>query len=294
MAYPLTSETGNLTCTAASGDLLYLFGTALRMTTDLATINLESNEIEVTQATGSAINMHSRINGLRTGTVDFSGIWPRTTTPLGISSNVTYASGYVQYINAWSIEIAWPEIDITYFAGGATGPTDPSTSWRRWMPGGIGMWSGTYTCKADDATAPSMPSTGAAAAATFYMMADGAAGTTGDPSLAGDITTPRLVQRVRLGDFSELTYNFSGSGNLTQAAGTSLPGLTAASGAITKPTWNITATDSKPDNTCVLTVATGRTYTFPAFWNRLNLSWKVDDVVRVTGTLRVADVPTVA
>jgi hypothetical protein len=237
MAYPLTSETGNLTCSAA-----------------------------------------------------FSGIWPRTTTPLGISSNVTYASGYVQYINAWSIDIAWPEIDITYFAGGATGPTDPSTSWRRWMPGGIGMWSGTYTCKADDATAPSMPSTGAAAAATFKMVEDGAT----DPNFTGDITTPRLVQRVRLGDFSELTYNFSGSGNLTQAAGTTLPGLTAASGAITKPTWNITATDSKPDNTCVLTVATGRTYTFPAFWNRLNLSWKTDDVVRVTGTLRVADVPTVA
>jgi hypothetical protein len=152
------------------------------------------------------------------------------------------------------------------------------------------MWSGTYTCKADDATAPSMPSTGAAAAATFKMVEDGAT----DPNFTGDITTPRLVQRVRLGDFSELTYNFSGSGNLTQAAGTTLPGLTAASGAITKPTWNITATDSKFDNTCVLTVATGRTYTFPAFWNRLNLSWKTDDVVRVTGTLRVADVPTVA
>ena len=291
MAYPLTSETGNLTCSATSGDLLYLFGTALRMTTDLATLNLESNEIEVTQATGSTINMHSRINGLRTGTVEFAGIWPRTSTPLGITSLVTYASGYVQYVNAWSIDLTWPEIDITYFAGGATGPTDPSTSWRRWMPGGIGSWSGSYTCKADDATAPSMPSTGAAAAATFYMMADGAAGTTGDPSLAGDITTPRLTQRVRLGDFSELTYNFAGSGNLTQTAGTTFPGLTSASGAITKPTWNITATDSKPDNTCRLTVATGRYYEFPAFWTRLNLSWRVDDVVRVTGTLRVADVP---
>lgn len=291
MAYPLTSETGNLTCTAGSGDLNYLFGTAIRLTTDMATLNLESNEIEVTQATGSAINMHARINGLRTGTVEFSGIWPRASTPMGITSLVTYASGYVQYINAWSIDITWPEIDITYFAGGATGPTDPSTSWRRWMPGGIGSWSGSYTCKADDATPPSVPSTGASAAATFYMMADGAAGTTGDPSLAGNITTPRLTQRVRLGDFSELTYNFAGSGDLTQTAGTTLPGLTAASGAISKPTWNLTATDSKPDNTCRLLVATGRYYDFPAFWTRLNLSWRVDDVVRVSGTLRVADVP---
>ena len=290
MAYPLTSETGNLTCSAGSGDLHYLFGTAIRLTTDMATLNLEASEIEVTTP-GASLAMHARINGLRTGTVEFAGIWPRASTPLGITSNVTYASGYVQYINAWSIDITWPEIDITYFAGGATGPTDPSTSWRRWMPGGIGSWSGSYTCKADDATPPSVPSTGASAAATFYMMADGAAGTTGDPSLAGNITTPRLTQRVRLGDFSELTYNFAGSGDLTQTAGTTLPGLTAASGAISKPTWNLTATDSKPDNTCRLLVATGRYYDFPAFWTRLNLSWRVDDVVRVSGTLRVADVP---
>lgn len=290
MAYPLTSETGNLTCSAGSGDLHYLFGTAIRLTTDMATLNLESNEIEVTTP-GASLAMHARINGLRTGTVEFAGIWPRASTPLGITSLVTYASGYVQYVNAWSIDIAWPEIDITYFAGGATGPTDPSTSWRRWMPGGIGQWSGSYTCKADDTTPPSVPSTGSAAAATFYMMADGAAGTTGDPSLAGNITTPRLTQRVRLGDFSELTYNFSGSGDLTQTAGTTFPGLTAASGAVSKPTWNLTATDSKPDNTCRLTVATGRYYEFPAFWTRLNLSWRVDDVVRVSGTLRVADVP---
>jgi hypothetical protein len=294
MAYPLTSETGNLTTdsTVTTGDLYYLFGTALRMTTDLATLNLEANEIEVTQATGSAINMHERINGLRTGTVEFSGIWPRTTTPLGISSSVVYttpANGYTQYVNSWNLEVTWPEIDITYFAGGATGPTDPSTSWRRWMPGGIGMWSGSYTCKADDATAPLPPSTGASTQVTFKFVEDGAT----DPNLVGNITTPRLVQRVRLGDFSELTYNFSGSGNLTQTAGTSLPGLLAASGTIGKPTWNITATDSKPDNLCVLTVATGRLWKFPAFWTRLGLSWKVDDVVRVTGTLRIADVPTV-
>ena len=287
MAYPLTSETGNLTCTAGSGDLHYLFGTALRMTTDLATLNLEANEIDVTQATGSAINMFTKINGLRTGTCDFAGIWPRASTPLGITSLVTYASGYVQYINSWSIDLTWPEIDITYFAGGATGPTDPSTSWRRWMPGGIGQWSGSYTCKADDTTPPSVPSTGASAAATFKMVEDGAT----DPQFSGNITTPRLSQRVRLGDFSELTYNFAGSGDLTQTAGTTLPGLTAASGAISKPSWNLTATDSKPDNTCRLLVATGRYYDFPAFWTRLNLSWKVDDVVRVTGTLRVADVP---
>ena len=218
LAYPITSETGNLTCTAASGDLLYLFGTALRMTTDLATLKIDSNEIDVTQATGSTINMMERNQGLRTGTVDFSGIFPRTTPPLGISALVTFNTGYVAYMNALTIDITWPEIEITEATGAATG-------WRKWMPGGIGTWSGSYT--------------------------------------------------------------FNGSGNLTQSNG----GLLAASGTIGKPTWNIAGT-STPDNTCRLTVGGSRRWDFPAFWTKLSLSWRMDDVVRVTGTLRIADTAT--
>jgi hypothetical protein len=277
MAYPLTSETGNLTCTAASGDLLYLLGTSLRMTTDLATLNVNANEVDITQATTSGVNMFAKLNGLRDGTVDFSGIWPRTSPSSAMSALVTFGSGYVQYVNAFNIDITWPEIDITSFTGTA------STGYRTWMPGGTGMWSGSWTCKADNATALTMPSVGAAAAATFKFYEDGAT----DPSLSGSIGTPKMTQKVKVGDYSEVTYSYSGSGDLTQAAGTSLPGLTSASGAITKPTWDINS-DGTPDNTTVLTVATGRTYTFPSFWTKLSLSWKPDDVVRVTGTLRVA------
>jgi len=281
MAYPLTSETGNLTCSAASGDLLYLLGTSLRMTTDLATLNVSANEVEVTQATGSAVNMMERINGLRGATVDFSVIYPRSAPTAAMSALVQFATGYVQYVNAWTLDITWPEVDITSFTGVA------STGWRTWMPGGMGSWGGSWTCKADNATALTMPSVGAAAAGTFKAFEDGVAD---DPTFAGNIGTPKLTQRIKLGDYSEVTYSYSGSGNLTQKAGTSFPGLLYAgttATAITKPTWDING-DGTPDNTTVLTVATGRTYTFPAFWTKLSLSWKVDDVVRVSGTLRVA------
>lgn len=289
MAYPLTSETGNLTCTAASGDLLYLLGTSLRVTTDVATLNVNANEVEVTQATGSAVNMMERINGLRDATVDFSGIYPRT-SPLGaMSALVSYdtpANGYAQYCNAFTLDITFPEIDITRFTGTA------STGWRTWMPGGMGSWSGSYTCKADDTTPPVMPTVGSPVAATFKVFEAG----TDDPTFSGNIGTPRLSQRVRLGDFSELTYNFSGSGALNQKAGTGFPGLLYAGTSntpITKPSWDLNG-DGTPDNTCVLTVATGRTHTFPAFWNKLSLNWKIDDVVRVSGTLRVAGAITTA
>ena len=282
MAYPLTSETGNLTCTAASGDLLYLFGTALRMTTDLATLNVNANEVDVTQATTSGVNMMAKINGLRDGTVDFSGIWPRTSPLSAMSALVTFASGYVQYVNSFNIDIDWPEIDITSFTGVA------STGYRTWMPGGTGSWSGSWTCKADNATALSMPSLGAASSATFKFFEDG----TNDPTMSGSIGTPKLSQKVKVGDYSEATYSFSGSGDLQQKAGDALPGILYAGKTltnVTKPTWDLNG-DGTPDNTCVLTVATGRTYTFPAFWTKLSLSWKPDDVVRVTGKIGRAHV----
>jgi hypothetical protein len=282
MAYPLTSELGNLTCTAASGDLLYHLGTAIRIASDVATLNIESNEYDATTPTGSAVNMMTMNAGLRQGTVAYTGIYPRAANPLGLSALITYASGYVQYVNAFTINLTWPAIDITS-ATGAAG------SYRRWMPGGTGRWSGSYTCKADNATALVMPTVGVASAATFKLAEDGVA----DPTLSGSITTPRLTQTVRIGAESVATYSFSGSGDLTQAAGTALPGIFAASGVISKPTWDLN-NDGTPDNTCLLTVASGRTYTFPAFWTNVSLTWQMDQPVRVAGTLQIAGDVTVA
>jgi len=282
MAYPLTSELGNLTCTAASGDLLYHFGTAIRVGSDVATLTIESNEYDATTPTGSAVSMRTMNAGLRQGTVAYTGLYPRAANPLGLSSLITYASGYVQYVNAFTINMQFPEIDITS-ATGAAG------SYRRWMPGGTGTWGGTYTCKADNATALTMPTVGAASSATFKLAEDGAS----DPSLAGNITTPRLTQTVKIGAESVAVYSFSGSGALTQSAGTALPGIFAASGAITKPSWDLDG-DGVPDNTCLLTVASGRTYTFPAFWTNLSLTWQMDQPVQVSGTLRIAGDVTVA
>jgi hypothetical protein len=283
MAYPLTSELGNLTCTAGSGDLLYLFGTAIRVGSDVATLTIESNEYDATTPTGSAVSMRTMNAGLRSGTVAFTGIYPRASNPLGLSSKIEYAGGYVQYVNGFTLNMSFPEIDIT-------SATNSASSYRRWMPGGTGTWGGTYTCKADNATALSMPTVGAASAATFTLAEGGVT----DPTLTGDITTPRLVQTVKIGAESVAVYSFSGSGALTQAAGTSVPGIFAASGAITKPSWDLTGTDGVPDNTCVLTVASGRTYTFPAFWTNLSLTWQMDQPVQVSGTLRIADTVTVA
>ena len=281
MAYPLTSELGNLTCTAGSGDLLYLFGTAIRIASDVATINIESNEYDATSPSGSAINMKTMNAGLRTGTVTFNGIYPRAANPLGLSALVTYASGYVQYVNSFTINITWPEVNIT-------SARNTSATYHRWMPGGTGSWSGSYTCRADNATPPSEPTTGVAAAAAFRLAKD----TASDPLLSGSITTPKFQQVVKIGDQSLIQYGFTGSGDLTQTAGDTFPGIFAASGAITKPTWD-TSGDGTPDNTCRLLVATGRRFDFPAFWTNITLECVMDQPMRVSGTLRIADTCTV-
>ena len=288
LAYPLTSETGNLVVSTASTDLIYLFQTAMRTTTDFATLDVQANTIDITQASTTAVNMMGQASGLRSATVSFNGIYPRTNPGgfLGTKSLVTFASGYAAYVSGWKIDISWPEIDITSALGTSGG------SWRRYMPGGMGSWRGSYTCKADVNTAPTLPATGGSAAATFAMAEDGAT----DPSLYGNIIISSMGQRLRVGDFSEITYNFLGDGNLSQTAGTTvpLPGLLYATTLpITKPAWD-TNGDGVPDVACVLTAATGRTHSFSAFWTQLSVECKLDDAVRVSGTLRVSDAITSA
>lgn len=281
--YPLTSELGNLTTNTGvvSGDLYYLFNTAIRVGSDVATLTIEGNEYDATTPTGSAVSMRTRNAGLRQGTVAFTGLWPRAANPLGLSALITYASGYVKHVKGFTINIQFPEIDITT-ATGAAG------NYRKWMPGGTGTWGGTYTCLADNATALTMPTVGAASAASFKFTEDGT-----DPQLSGDITTPRLVQTVKIGAESTAVYSFSGSGALAQQAGSTLPGLLAATGNITKPDWDLDS-NGVADNNMKLTVASGRTYVFPAFWTNLSLTWQMDQPVQVSGTLRIAGDVTVA
>lgn len=282
--WPLTSQLGNLTCTAGSGDLHYLLGTSIRIASDVATLNIESNEYDATTPTGSAVNFMTMNAGLRSATIDFTGIYPRAASPLGLTSLIEYASGYVKHVTAFNLGIEWPEFD-------ATSATGAAGNWRAYRPKGTGRWNGSYTCLADNATPPTLPSSATAAAAATFKLAYEA---TAVPTLAGSITTPKFQQTVRIGDESVCVYSFTGSGDLTQTAGNTFPGITAASGVITKPQWDITGADGVADNTCVLTVASGRTYTGPFFWTRLNFAWQMDQPVKVTGTLRLAGTLTVA
>jgi len=281
--YPLTSELGNLTTDTGivSGDLYYLFNTAMRVGSDVAVMNIESNEYDATTPTGSAVSMRTMNAGLRSGTVNFTGIWPRATNPLGLSALIAYGSGYVKHVKGFTLNIEFPEIDITT-------ATNSSGTWRKWMSGPTGRWMGTYNCLADNATALSMPTTGTASSATFTLADYG--GT--DPTLTGSITAPRLQQTVKIGAESIAVYSFSGSGSLTQTAGTGV-GITAASGAISRPAWDLDG-DGVADNNMILTVASGRTYVFPAFYTSLILEWQMDQPVRVSGTLRIAGDVTVA
>lgn len=280
MAYPLTSELANLTCTSGAGDLHYLFGTAIRVTSNVASFNLESNEYDATSPTGSAVNMKTMNSGLRTGTLSFEGLYPRAANPLGITALISQGGTPIPYVREISLTLTWPEVQIT--SGGSSTPT-----WRRWMPGGTGSWAGTFTRLAANDVPPTLPTTGTATATVFKMAEDGAS----DPQLSGAITMPRYQQTVKIGGESALVYSFSGSGDLTQAAGSALPGLFAASGVIGKPTWDADD-DGIPDNTCRLLVASGRYYDFPSFWTSITLKWVMDQPVQVTGTLRVADAVT--
>ena len=280
MAVPFTAALANLTCSAASGDLLYMFGTSLRVISSQITI--EGSALQTTGFSGSAQKMQSMIGGLRSATIDFNAIYPKSSPLMGIGGLITHTATAPARTKSLTINIEYGEIDITGMAGTAD-------TYRSFMPGGIGKWGGSFTCRADSATAAGLPTSGAATAGTFKLIENGSS----DATLAGDIIISRLGLGLDIQNTQqavELAYTFEGSGDLTQ----SNLGITAASSStVGPPDWDLN-TNGTADNTIIATLTTGRTITAAAFWRSLVIETAPGDIVKVSGSLRLTDALTLA
>jgi hypothetical protein len=282
MPYPITGEFADLTVSTASTDLAYLIGTALRSVQ--ATVAWEGSELDSTGFNGAGLTMRTMVSGLRSGTINFTGIYPKTAPRLGNSGQVTFASGTATWVQSWNVNIDFGEQEITPMTGS-------EILWRRWMPGGIGTWGGSFTTLALDTPVYTLTTNagGQGAAATFKLTEDAAA----DPTLAGNIIVTGVSHPLTdRGSRQELTYTFAGSGPLAQNAGTNLPGLLYSGTTptnISRPQWDTTGTDGVPDITCVLQYGTSRTFTGPGFWRSLNIECNPAGLVTVSGAIRMAD-----
>ncbi len=273
MSSPVTGAAAGITVSTANKDLSYLFGTALGEAK--LTLDWEGTDIESTQMSTSGVKMEQHTSGLRACKVNFEGFYPRASRPVGISSLITYASGSVLFAHDLDIGFEWPEEDITSFTG-ATG------NYRKFMPGGIGSWGGSFkTLAVDDVnygTAGLPTDSGSSgSAATFKLYEAGAT----DPALSGNIIITNVSHSINMQNKQVITNTFKGSGDLTQAG----IGIFATSGTISRPNWT-TGIGGTDDVSIIVQYASGRTFTGYAFWTSVRLQSQPNGLIRASGTLR--------
>ena len=246
--------------------------------------NFASDSEVITSLDGSTVS-REMLTGLQSGGFSFEGLYPRASPRLGNSGLVTFASGFVEFCDAWTLNVEFGEEDITPFDGTAIG-------WKRFMPSSTIEWSGTFTPKATSGTAMAMPTAvnSAGAAATFKLTEDGAS----DPAFSGNIIVTGNAYSVAHKEQVRPTYTFSGSGALTETVGSTLAGiLRATTGAIAASDWDLNA-DGTPDITVLSQYFTSRTLSGAAFLKSLSLQNQVGQAVKVAGEVRYSGVVTAA
>jgi hypothetical protein len=284
MGYPITGSTATVVSVSASTDVKYLFD-VLKISE--VGVNLEADEFDISELSGSGSAVE-RLSGLRSGTMSFSGFYPKSAPKMGNTGLVTYGGSAIAWVADWSMEVDFGETEITSFA--ATGPTV-----KQYIPNGIFTWGGSFNAHALNDTAVTLPtSAGSTGTAAIFQIFKGA---TNNHTLSGSILLKSLGHAVRKADKQVLAYSYSGSGALTETQGdtydplrvdpgSSAPGTATAWGV---PSYDLSASPMTP-SVVVKTYEAGgtdREYTFSAFLKSLSISVSPGNPIAVSGTLRI-------
>ncbi len=283
MPFPVNGATASVVSVTASTDLKYLFD-VLKISE--VTFNVDAEEFDISELSGSGAAVE-RLAGLRSGTIDFAGFWPKAAPRIGNMGLVT-ASGFANFVTDYRLDVDFGEQDITAF--NATAPTV-----RQFMPSGLFTWGGSFNAHAINNAAVALPtaahSTGAAV--TFVLSNEA----TNDSKLAGNALITRLGHAIRKADKQVLAYTFSGSGALTETVGDTYDALrldpSAAAGTATAwgaPSWD-TDGDGDADVALVFRTYDGAAnseYSADVFLKSLSVECNVGQPIRVSGSLRIS------
>jgi hypothetical protein len=295
MAFPITGSTATVTSVTAGTDVKFLFDV---LKINEVAINTEADEFDISELSGSGAAVE-RLSGLRSGTMTFSGFYPKAAPKIGNTGLLQYGSTPVTvgFVQDWTMDIDFGEIDITSF--NATAPTV-----KKFMPSGLFTWGGTFnvhmlnednalgSASDDEVTLPTAAgSTGTAAIFQIFT------GATNAHTLSGNVLLRSLGHSIRKADKQVLAYAYSGSGGVTEQQGDTYDPLRidpasiapGGSAAWTGPSWT--------DNTSpsiVVTAYSGRTYTIKAFLKSLSISVSPGNPIAINGSLRIFDTITTA
>jgi len=293
MAFPITGSTATVTSVTAGTDVKFLFDV---LKINEVAINTEADEFDISELSGSGAAVE-RLSGLRSGTMTFSGFYPKAAPKIGNTGLLTYNAQTVGFVQDWTMDIDFGEIDITSF--NATAPTV-----KKFMPSGLFTWGGTFnvhmlnedndlgSASGDAVTLPTAAgSTGTAAIFQIFT------GATNAHTLSGNVLLRSLGHSIRKADKQVLAYAYSGSGGVTEQQGDTYDPLRidpatiapGGSAAWTGPSW----TDATSPE-IVVTAYSGRTYTIKAFLKSLSISVSPGNPIAINGSLRIFDTITTA
>ena len=283
MGFPVNGATATVVSVTSATDIKYLFD-VLKISE--VTFNLDADEFDISELSGSGAAVE-RLSGLRSGTIDFAGVYPKSAPKLG-NVGLATLSGYTTFVTDYKIDVDFGEQEITSMA--SSGPTV-----KAFMPNGLFTWGGNFNAHAISDAAVGLPqaaaSTGSSASFVFSKEA------TNDSKLSGSIIVNRLGHAIRKADKQVLAYSFQGSGPLTETVGDTYDALrldpSAAAGTATAwsaPSWD-TNGDGTPDVSLVFKTyeagGTDRAYTASVFLKSMSIECNVGQPIRVSGQLRI-------
>jgi len=251
MAFPITGSTATVTSVTAGTDVKFLFDV---LKINEVAINTEADEFDISELSGSGAAVE-RLSGLRSGTMTFSGFYPKAAPKIGNTGLLKYNAVTVGFVQDWTMDVDFGEIDITSF--NATAPTV-----KKFMPSGLFTWGGTFN--------------------VHMLNEDNALGSATDdevtlPTAAGSTGTAAIFQI------------FTGATNAHTLSGNVLLRSPGGSAAWTGPSW----TDATSPE-IVVTAYSGRTYTIKAFLKSLSISVSPGNPIAINGSLRIFDTITTA
>jgi hypothetical protein len=278
MGYQTVGHEGFVTSWGSSGDdCFHLLGTGFQPYS--AKLTVAKDAVEITPFVSGGVKARTNRAGLGSWSVDIEGRFPRTSPKLGNQGLITFAGGYVLFLQDFELNLDWGALEITQKNG--TG-----VLWKAFRPG-ILQWGGTYEVQGDSATNFALPelAAGAPSAATIKLTEEG--GT--DNNFTGSIQIESLGVDVAINQVNRGSYAYTGSGDLTVVGSSNI----LPSGVVEIPDWD-SDSDGVPDRSLVFQAASGRTFTGPAFIRSIRVTVPTADYINVSVTAQGAGSLTLA
>ena len=278
MGYQTVGHEGFVTSWGASGDDCYhLLNTGFQPYS--AKLTVTKDPVEITPMVSGGVKARQTRAGLASWTVDIQGRFPRSSPKLGNQGLITFAGGYVLFLQDFELNLDWGALEITSKNG--TG-----VLWKAYRPGLL-QWGGTYEALGDSGTNFSLPevATGSPSSVTIKLTEEGAT----DNQFTGSMQIESLGVDIAINQVNKGSYAYTGSGDLTVVGSSNI----LPAGVLSTPAWD-SDSDGVPDRSLVFQAASGRTFTGPAFIKSVKVTVPTADFINVTLTAQGAGALTVA